>query len=85
MSCDDSTFIKERIERTKELILVYEEAIAVLSSGAQSYSLDTGQTRQSVTKAQMSQLKNMLEYLENRLTTLQARLGCARVHVKPGF
>jgi hypothetical protein len=86
MACsDDSEWIKARIAKTKELIEAYEDAILQLSTGAQSYHLDTGQTRQVVTKAQLSQLRNALNGLENRLATLQARLCGGHVHVMPGY
>lgn len=86
MTCTDTTWLEARITKTKELIEAYEEAILQLSTGAvQSYSLNTGQTQQTVTKQQLSQLKNTLESLENRYATLQARLGCGRVYGRPAF
>lgn len=54
-----------------------EDAILQLSTGATlSYSLDTGQSRQSVTKQSLGQLKNLLSNLENRRAALRSRLGC---------
>ena len=86
ISCDDTTWLEARLAKTKELIEAYEDAILQLSTGAvQSYSLNTGQTQQTVTKQQLSQIKNTLESLENRYATLQARLGCARVYARPAF
>lgn len=86
MTCTDTTWLEARITKTKELIEAYENAILALSTGSvQSYQLDTGQTRQSVTKQQLSQLKNTLDSLENRYATLQARLGCARGYGRPAF
>ena len=77
MDCDDSEWLEARLEKTKTLIVAYEDAILALSTGAvQSYSLDTGQTRQVVTKQQISQLQNTLESLENRYAVLRAQLGC---------
>lgn len=80
-----STWYQDRITRTQELIIIYEDAIAAIGGGAQAYTLDTGQTRQQVTKAQMSQMKNTLNMLENRLTTLCARVNGAGVISRPGF
>lgn len=87
MACSsDREWIEQRIARTEELIEATEDAIAALAGGAQSYHLDTGQTRQIVTKAQLSQLKNTLDSLENRRSTLRTRLcGGSGVIVKPGF
>jgi hypothetical protein len=83
---DEQTWILERIEATRAMIVAYEEAILALSSGAQSYTLDTGQTRQSVTKQQLGSMRLQLDALENRLAYYQNRLtGSAQVNVRPGF
>ena len=82
----DTTWLEARIAKTKTLIEAYEDAITTLSTGGvQMYSLDTGQTRQMVSRAQLSQLKNTLAMLENRLATLEARLNGAATRVIPGF
>ena len=81
----DKEWLDARIEKTKDLIVKYEDAIDALSSGAQTYSLDTGQTSQSVTKAQLGSLRNMLQELENRLERLKAKRYGRAVNVIPGF
>lgn len=85
--CGDVAWIQERIDATKALILLYEEAITALSSGGiYSYTLDTGQTKQTVTKQQLSMLVSTLDSLENRLQYWQHRLcGGASVYVKPAW
>lgn len=86
--CDniDRDWLQARIDKTKLLIEAYEDAILALSTdGIFQYSLDTGQTRQMVTKQQLGSLRLQLESLENRLATLQARLCGGSVYVKPGF
>jgi hypothetical protein len=85
--CDDVLWIQERIAATKLAILAYEEAILALSTGGiYSYTLDTGQTKQTVTKQQLSSLRAMLDSLENRLQYWQHRLcGGASVYVKPAW
>lgn len=88
MTCcsDDTAWLEARITQTKTLIVAYESAILVLATGAvQSYSLDTGQTRQTVTKQQISQLRNTLTELYNLLSTLEARLCGAGVIARPMF
>jgi hypothetical protein len=82
---DDRTWIDERIAATKALIVTYEAAIDALSSGAQSYQLDTGQTRQLVSKPQLGSLQLTLSRLESRLSTYQQRLGRARFYLRPGW
>src|SRR5690606_3062751 len=75
--CNDIAWIKARIAKTEELIEKYEDAILALSSGAvQTYHLDTGQTRQSVTKMHLSQLQGALAKLESRREAYLSQLGC---------
>lgn len=81
----EAEYLQSRITRTEELIEATEDAIAALTGGAQSYHLDTGQTRTTVTKAQLSQLKTTLTSLENRRATLRARRCGAGTRVRPGF
>ena len=88
MTCcdDETTWLQARVTNTKLLIEAYETAILQLSTGAvQSYSLDTGQTRQTVTKQQLSQLQNTLEGLYNLYSTLNARLCGAGTVVRPVY
>lgn len=82
----DSDFIQARINATKNQIVAYEDAATALSSGVQSYTLDTGQTRQTVTKLDLSNIQNTLDSLYNRYATLEARLnGSGVLTGKPGW
>lgn len=87
MPCDDTEWIKRRLARTEELIEKIEDAIEALAGGAQHYHLDTGQTRQSVTKAQLASLRSQLASLEQRRADLRARLcrRAGRAYIRPGF
>ncbi len=87
MSCtDDTAWLEARIEKTRALIEAYEDAILAISSGAiQQYSLDTSQSRQTVTKQNIGSLRTLIDTLENRLATLQARLCGGSVRVVPGW
>jgi hypothetical protein len=86
MSCEDTEWIQERITKTKALIVAYEDAILVLASGAQTYSLNTGQTTQSVTKANLSSMRMALDALEDRLRNLQNQLTGSGVFIgRPAF
>ncbi|HKY40797.1 MAG TPA: hypothetical protein VJN18_32905 [Polyangiaceae bacterium] len=80
-------FFQERIAATKAEILVLEEAALAIETGAiQSYTLSTGQTSQTVTKANISTLRSAIDHLLNRLAVLDARVnGAARLYVRPGF
>jgi hypothetical protein len=82
----NSDWLQERIDRTKALIVEYENALEALACGAQSYRISTGQTDQMVTKAQLANVELTLQRLENRLAVLCARAGQqGRFYVVPGF
>lgn len=85
MSVITREWLEARVTATKAAIEATEAAILALSSGAQSYTLDTGQTRQVVTKADIASLRLQLNELENRLSVLDARLCGAGRTVLPGF
>ena len=69
----DNAFLDARITRTKELIIAYEDAIDAITANGQSYKLDTGQTSQTKTQADLGSMRLELESLDNRLATLCAR------------
>lgn len=83
----DTTFLQARIEKTRELIVAYEDAITSLASGdTQSFTLDTGQTRQTVTKQNLKTLEDALDGMYNRLATLEARLnGSGVIQMRPAW
>ena len=87
----DAAYLTERITVTKNLIDVYEAALLAFGDneaggGVQSYKLDTGQTVQWVTRADLGQLNRTLTGLYNRLSMFQVRLnGSGVVTVRPAF
>jgi len=82
----DKAFLKERIEKTKALIVAYEDALLAIAGGAQHYRLDTGQSSTTVTKANLDEMTNKLNSLYNLLSTLEMRLyGSNRTQVRPGY
>lgn len=88
MAADDSTdaaFIQARITAVEAQIVAYEAAVLALGSGVQSYELDTGQTRQRVTKVDLLRLQNLLDGLMNRRQTLRALLCGSSTHGVPGW
>ena len=82
-----NTFLQERIAATKALIVVYEDALtAIVTNGVQRYTLDTGQSVQTVTKVDVNDLNNSVDSLYNRLATLEARCnGTGVLNVRPAF
>jgi Mg2+ and Co2+ transporter CorA len=83
----DAGFLQDRIAATKAQIIAYEDAAAALASGnIQSYTIDTGQTRQTVTRLDLADIQKTIDSLYNRLSTLQARLsGSGTVIVGPAW
>lgn len=70
----DKAWLQKRIDKTKNLIEQYEDAQLQLSSGAiQSYTIDTGQTNQTVTKMNLSTIQRTIDSLYNRLAWLEQR------------
>lgn len=82
----NGTFLQERIDATKALIVAHEEAALALAAGTiASYSLDTGQSRQSVTKHNLATLNAAIDGLYNRLATLEARQGGGATNMGPAW
>jgi len=82
----DSTYLQARIDARVAEIAAYDAAILALgTTGVQSYTLDTGQTRTVVTRANLTELRNARNSLENDLETLCARKNGGTVTVRPYF
>lgn len=82
----DESFLAGRITATKALIVLYEDALTFLAANpTQSYRLDTGQSVQDVTRANMAALQTTLDQLYNRLCTFDARQNGAATVVQPHF
>ena len=86
MTCNDTAFWQARIDKAKATIVLYEDALdALLVQGVLSYSLDTGQSKQTVTKQDIKKLEEAVDSLMNRIATLQARVsGCGNTIAVPG-
>lgn len=80
----DLAWLDARIAATETAIESYEAAeLALTTGGAQSYTLDTGQSRQTVTRSNLTEIRKGVESLYNRLATLEARRDGAVVRVSP--
>lgn len=82
---DEKYFILQRIEAQEALILRIETALVTVSAGATSYTIDTGQTRQTVTKATPGELRNALNEALNLRSVLKAQLEGKSVNLRPGW
>ncbi len=74
MTCLDSTWLEARIASVKASIEAYEAAMdSIVAGEVQEYTLDTGQTRQRVTKQNLASLQAAIDTLYARLDALCAR------------
>jgi len=73
MATNECAWLDARITKTEQMIEAIETAILAVGLGAQSYTLDTGQSRQVVTKADIASLTSKLESLENHRSILIKR------------
>lgn len=85
MTCNDYQYLTARIAATEAAIEQYENAeLALTTGGVQSYTIDTGQSRQTVTRANLSEIRRGVDSLYNRRATLLARRdGCGVVTTRP--
>mgnify|MGYP000020374601 CR=1 FL=1 len=83
----NDTFLEDRITATEAAIAAYETAeLAFANDGnMQSYKLDTGQTIQTVTRADLSSIRTTIDSLYNRLSTLCARKDGASSVGRPAW
>lgn len=81
----DVAFLSNRIAATEAAIIAYEDAFLAFADSAQSYTLDTGQDRQTVTRANLTEMRRNVDALYNRLSTLEARLFGSAITVQPAW
>jgi len=74
----DVAWIQDRIAATKTIIVAYEGAILALAQGAQSYKLNTGQTDQWVSKANLAEMTSTLKTMRTLLAEQQNELAAAQ-------
>lgn len=80
----DSAFLQDRITAVKAMIVAYETAILQLSTGTiKSFTLNTGQTVETVNKKDVARLQAALESLYNTLEVMCARINGGSIIVIP--
>lgn len=83
-----SAFFTARLASIEAQIVAYEAAIVALgTAGAtESYTLDTGQSRQTVTRANLKELNDVYNSLINLHTVISARCnGGGTIIARPFF
>lgn len=85
--CVADQFLCDRIAGIEAQIIAYEDAVAALNGGVQSYMLDTGQTTQRVTRTDVLDLQKAIDSLYNRRDVLRVRCGLEKGShtATPGF
>jgi len=79
-------FWRERIRVTQEQLIAYEDALTALNGGVTSYTINTGQSQTTVSRASIPDINRTIDSLTNRLVTYNARLtGSGVTRVIPGW
>lgn len=82
----DADFIQARIDAIEERIAAYDTAITALISGVDRYSLDTGQTKQSVTKKDILKLQEAQQFDIGQLDFWYQQLnGGGSIYLRPAY
>lgn len=80
------TFWADQLNRAIASATALQDAITGLEAGTiQSYTLNTGQTTQTVTKKSISNLYSALDGALNRVATLDARVNGSSTNVVPSW
>lgn len=84
-----ANYWEEQIEKTKSLIAAMDQALLefALDGAKQTASIDTGQSRVSYTRADISSLERVRYRLMVQLQTLEkaAGKGPGGLYLRPGF
>lgn len=81
-------FWTQRLAAKQALLAAYDAAQTALSTGVTQYTINTGQTTQTVTRASLSSIAALIKQLEREIQELMDALsGCdsRAAYVRPGF
>lgn len=82
----DNTFWIEQLDKAKALAVSYDTAITFLITNPhKSYTLNTGQSSQQVSRPDLESLQEQLDNILNRIATLEARCYGASAQIRPGW
>ena len=77
--------IEAQIALLKTRLTAINTAITAILGGSQSYTLDTGQSRQTVTRADLTQLRALYKATLEDLDALQERLDEVNGYANDGL
>jgi hypothetical protein len=76
MTCDRETFLTARLTKVQELITLYEQVLVDLAvTPNKSYTVNTGQTVETVTKRDVNRIQELLEVLYSQYDYFCDQLG----------
>lgn len=80
------TFWLDQLTKAKAQAIALDTAIVFLYANPhKSYTLDTGQSSQQVSRPDLDSLQRQYDSLLNRIATLEARCYGASQQIRPGF
>jgi len=61
----------EQLEKAEKKLVIWEEAEEKIAVSGQSYSFDDGDLRRQMTRADLSEVHNMVIFLTNKIAKLE--------------
>lgn len=71
----NTAFYTSRLTEKIRQLAIYDAAITTVSAGIETYSLDSGQTEQRVTRSTIGMLQAVIRGLETDIDLLESRLN----------
>lgn len=81
----DQFWIDELAKAKAQLSELNTEILFLTSNPHKSYTLDTGQSSQQVSRPDLKSLQEQYDSLLNRIATLEARCNGAAQQIRPGW
>ena len=82
----DVQFLQAQITAVQNRITEYNDTLLLLAANPeQSYTINSGQTVQTVTYRSVKSMEETLDGLYNRLAALEARLYGSGLQARPGW
>jgi hypothetical protein len=83
------TFWQDRLTACQNTLIAAQDLLLVLLSDdtpqQKAYTLNTGQSTVSVTKADLGKVYSIIDALMNQCAVLDARVNGATIHGRPGW
>ncbi len=70
-----TTFLQERLAAKKAQLAELDAAVTAVNTGVQEYELDTGHSRQMVTRSNIDTFHKQMRTLEDEICRLEDRLN----------